>query len=220
MLLGVLIGVECSATLWLAMLWVRQPVFSNIASPDGTTSVRLKGYPNRPINPITSNYVYFDFFRNGNPVATAKYLHSGDSLDPSFNDSYSQHNWVSNSVLRFSRENVSADKCDRVVVRIDSEKPITYLYIESRDLFLVFNPEPGSQFTLYAFPQALKGDLSWVEVEGEFADGQPIPWKGANFVIGSAPGPFEYQIRVTPEGPQISSPKLPVYKPNRTGGVS
>lgn len=197
---------------------LRRPVFSTIRSPDDKLMLRLKGDPTRPLTPITDHSVDFDLFRNGQPVVVDKYLHSGDWFDPSFNDSYRQHEWVTNSVIRFSWESLPATKCDQLVVRVETKKPINYLYIESKDLFLVFNPEPDSQFTLCAFPQSLKTDLSWVEVEGEFADGQAIPWKGTNFIIDHTPGPFEYQISITSNGPKIYNSRLPEYDPKRTEG--
>src|SRR5262245_9944405 len=197
---------------------LRRPVFSTIRSPDGKLLIRLKGDPTRPLTPIIDHSVYFDLLDNDQPVVVDKYLHWGDWFDPSFNDSYRQHDWVTSSVLRFSWESVETTKFDRLLVQIDTKKPITYLYIESKDLFLVFNPEPGSQFTLCAFPQSWKSSLSWIEVEGEFADGQAIPWKGTNFIIDSGAGPFEYQISITPDGPRISSSQLPEYYPKHTVG--
>lgn len=199
-------------------LLLRRPVFATIRSPDDKLWLRLKGDPTRPLTPIINHSVYFDLFRNQQPVVVNKYLHWGDWFDPSFNDLYRQHDWVTNSVIRFSWQSLAATKCDQLVVRVDAKKPINYLYIESKDLFLVFNPEPGSQFTLCAFPQSLQSSLSWVEIEGEFADGQPIPWKGTNFLIDHTPGPFEYQISISPDGPKISSSRLPEYDPKRTVG--
>ena len=191
--------------------FLARPLFSTITFPDGARSLRLRGDPTRPIQPIIDHSVYFDLFHKGQPVLVNKYLHSGDWFDPSFNDLYRQHEWVTNSAIRFSWENSAATRCDKLVVRVDTKTPISYLYIESRDLFLVFNPEPGSQFTLCASPQTW---LSWLEVEGEFADGKPIPWKGSNFTIHST-GPFEYQISITSDGPNIWSPQLHEYNPNR-----
>jgi hypothetical protein len=194
-----------------ARLLLLQPVFLTIRSPDDKLMLRLKGDPTRPMTPIIDHSVYFDLFRNGQPVVANKYLHWGDWFDPSFNDSYRQHDWVTNSVIRFSWESLAGTKCDQLVVRVDTTERINYLYIESKDLFLVFNPGPGSQFTLCAFPQSWKSSMSWVEVEGEFADGKAIPWKGTNFIIDHTPGPFEYQISITSDAVDISSSQLPKY---------
>ena len=171
--------------------------------------LRLKGDPTGPLQPIIDHSVYFDLIRDEQPVLVNKYLHSGDWLDPSFNDLYKQHNWVTNSLIRFSRADVAATKCDRLVVHVDTNRPISFLYIQSRDLFLVFNPEPQSRFELCAHPQKSMG---WIEVEGEFADGKPVPWKGTNFTIDYKPGPFEYQISITSDGPNISSSQLREYR--------
>lgn len=209
----VLAGASLVGVTVLRALFAR-PLFSTIPSPDGALSLRLKGDPTGPIQPIIDHSVSFDLFHNGQPVLVNKFVHSGDWLDPSFNDLYRQHDWVTNSVIRFSRVSVDATKCDRLVVRVETKKPITYLYIESRDLFLVFNPKPESQFSLCAYPQTW---LSWIEVEGEFAGGEPIRWKGTNFTINYSPGPFEYQISITADGPNIWSSQLSEYIPERVG---
>ena len=209
-LLGVLTAVVASGVLGLAMVWVRQPVFSTITSPDGVVSVQLKGYPNRPINPITTNSVYYDLFRDGQPIVSDKYLHSGDTLEPSFNESYKLHNWVSNSVLRFSREDMAAGKCDTLVVSNFTAKPIAYLHIWSNDLFFVLDLKPGADVRLCATPQKT---VSSIRVEGAFADRSPIPFKGSSFRIDYQPGTFEYRVTIAPDGPKIRSSQLAEYKP-------
>lgn len=188
-----------------------RPLFSTITSPDGALSLRLRGDPTGPIQPIIDHSVYFDLFHKGQPVLINKYLHSGDWFDPSFNNLYRQHDWVTNSAIRFSWESVAAAKCDALVVVNHAKQRISYLNLKSRDLFLLFDLGPGSETRLCASPQSSRSSLSWLDVEGEFADGKPIPWEGTNFEI-DRDGPLEYQIVITSEGARILSSQLREYR--------
>jgi len=140
-------------------------------------------------------------------------LHFGDWFDPSFNDLYTQHRWLSNTTIQFSREAAPEPDGDRLVVRNDTDKAISYLLIESRDKFLVFNLDPRSELKLRANPQSpLTRDLSGIRVEGEFADSRPIHLKGVEFKIREQKGPFDYQISIKAGGAQVTSPQLTEYR--------
>jgi hypothetical protein len=215
LLLAVLSGYVVVGLLAWTVFW-RRPLIASSNSPDGQLLLRLKGDPTHPNQPLIDSTVYFDLYRDEQPVLLNKYLHSGDDFDPSFNDLYPQRRWISNSVIRFTREDLSQQKFDTLVVRNETDQTIQYLEIKSRDKFLIFDLKPRSQERLSASPQSRsRSDLSWLDVEGEFADGRVIPWKGTNFIIDHE-GPFEYGITITPEGVQILSSKLSEYQPQRT----
>jgi hypothetical protein len=75
----------------------------------------------------------------------------------------------------------------------------------------MFDLQPHARTKLYASTQTW---LSWLEVDGEFADGKDIPYKGVNFTINRGlPGPFTYEIAINDDGPTISSSQLSVYRP-------
>jgi hypothetical protein len=191
----------------------RRPLIASLRSPDDQLVLRLKGDPTRPNQPIFDSTVYFDLFRGEQPVLLDKYLHSGDFFDPCFNDLYPQHRWISNSAIRFMREDIAGEKFDTLVLRNETDQTIRYLEIESRDKFLVFDLPARSQVRLSAAPQsASRADLSWLNVEGEFADGRAISWMGTNFMIDGHQGPFEYGITISPNGAQILSSQLAEYR--------
>src|SRR5436190_19056966 len=88
-------------------IFAKPPLISTITSPDGILWLQLKGNPAKPTQPIIDHSVHFDLFRNGQPVLRDKYVHQGDWFDPGFNNLYRQHDWVTNSVIRFSWESVA-----------------------------------------------------------------------------------------------------------------
>ena len=195
----------------------KRPVISEIASPNGDLVLRLTGDPTRATTPFRDHSVYFDLSRNAQPVLSNKFLHFGDWLDPSFNDLYTQHRWLSNTTIQFLREAAPEPECDRLVVRNNTDQAISYLRIESRDLFLVFNLDPRSEVRIRPTPQSPQtSDLSWIEVEGEFADNRRIDWKGVNFTIREQKGPFDYHISINAGGAQVTSPQLAEYRDNST----
>lgn len=212
-LIGICFGALLVTVLVAWALLRKRPVISEIASPNGDLVLRLTGDPTRPLTPFRDQSVYFDLSRNAKPVLADKFMHFGDWFDPSFNDLYKQHRWLSNTTIQFLREAAPEPECDRLVVRNDTDQAISYLLIESRDLFLVFNLNPRSEVKIRPTPQSpLTSGLSWIEVEGEFTDNRRIDWKGINFTIREQKGPFDYHISINTGGAQVTSPQLAEYR--------
>ena len=186
------------------------PVFSTIESPDKTYVVHLRGKRTRPAFPWMMHWVYCDLYRNGQQVIRRRQLHSGDWLDPGFDDLYSNHTWISSSALMFHRGKVGERGLDTVNITNNTSKAIRFLQVGSVGMFLLFDLPPQARMKLSASTQTW---TNWVEAEGEFADGKSIPWKGVNFHNPSVKGPFTYDIVINDDGPTISSPDLPVYRP-------
>ena len=208
-LIGIFFGTLLVTVLLAWAVLKKRPVISELASPNGDLVLRLTGDPTTPMTPFRDHSVYFDLSSNAQPVLADKFFHFGDWFDSSFNDLYTQHRWLSNTTIQFSRAAASEPECDRLVVRNDTDKAISYLLIESRDKFLVFNLHPRSELKLRPNPQSY---LSWIEVEGEFADSRPIDWKGVNFTIREQKGPFDYHISITAGGARVTSPQLAEYR--------
>ena len=212
-LIGICFGALLVTGLVAWALLRKRPVISEIASPNGDLTLRLTGDPTMPMTPFRDHWVYFDLSRNAKPVLADRFLHFGDWLDPSFNFLYTQHRWPSNNMIQFLREAAPESECDRLVVRNNTDQAISYLRIESRDLFLVFNLDPRSEVNIRPTPQSLMTrELSWIEVEGEFADYRRIDWKGVNFSMGGQKGPFDYHISINAGGAQVTSPQLAQYR--------
>ena len=196
----------------MVVYWKLQgpPIFATIESPDKTYLVHLRGKRTRPAFPWWMHWVYCDLYRNGEPVIRLRQVHSGDGFDPGFDDLYTTHTWVSNSTLMFHRGKVGERGLDTVNITNNTSKPIRFLEVGAVEKFLLFDLPPQGRIKLSASAQTWS---PWVEVEGEFADGKGLPWKGVNFTDPNLKGPFTYDIVISDNGLSISSPELPVYRP-------
>lgn len=200
-----------SLSIFLFMKVSRGPLIATTESPDKTYKLQLHGRKSRPMVPILEHAVYFDLFRRGTEVSSRQKLHSGDWFDPAFENLYTDHSWVNNSTLMFYREIEAPEGRDIVNVTNNTARPIKFLQVTTPELFLIFDLQPQARTRLSASGQTW---LSWIVVEGEFEDGTSIPWKGVNFTIASGlKGPFTYDVAINDDGPTISSPQLPVYRP-------
>jgi len=185
-------------------------------SPNQTYKVDLAGDLTRPISPLITHTVTFNLFKKGK-LSASSHLHSGDGFDDSFEDSYSQHVWVSESIIRFGLDaSVSRENADSLVVSNNTDKTIKFLRIDARDMFLLFDMQPHSTVKLSASHQ---GWISWVTCEGEFADGERIAWDGINFFHKDELGKsLQYCVSIRGSAPQIASPQLDGYKSDGANG--
>ncbi len=206
----VLLG-TASLSLFLHNIIAKPSTFFTTVSPNKDYEVSLSGKKYRPSLPFTVNEVRFDVLRSGKLTLTNKHLHSGGWFDPSFDDFYPKHQWISESILQFYKGDLlSEEKRDTLIIENTTSEMISYLRVNSTDLFLVFNLQPKSRMKLLAFPQTW---LSWLAAEGEFSNGQGIRIKGENFYIGDKLiGPFQYHISVGYDGLTIESKQLEKYK--------
>lgn len=189
----------------------QDPLISRIESPDKVFVVRLTGRKTRPALPLVEHSIHFDLFRGSKAVVLRRKLHSGYWFDAGFEDSYPEHTWVNSSTIMFHRRISQEGSRDTLNLTNNTSKSISYLRIQSGDLFLLFDLKPQAKTTLDSYPQTW---LSWITVEGEFEDGESIPMKGVNFSISSnLKGPFKYEISINDNGPKISSPQLVEYQP-------
>lgn len=208
--LCLLVGAVSLSVLAFATSACVAPV-TRIESPDKTYVLHLRGSTSRPDVPLIEHSVYFDLYRHGKQVVREGKLHSGDWFDPAFENLYGDYTWVNSSTLIFHRRRGRKESRDNVNLTNNTSKSITFLRVQSGDLFLLFDLKPGAQASLSASPQTW---LSWITAEGQFEDGRSIPRQGVNFQIEPGlKGPFTYEIVINNDGPTISSSQLPVYRP-------
>lgn len=188
---------------------VKPSPFLTATSPGGTYAVSLTGSKERPY--FFTNTVRFSVLKNGEPFLADKYLHSGDAFDPSFGADYPQHRWVQENVAQFYREeSFNTGTADRLVVVNRAGEVVKYLRLQAVDKFLLFDLQPGATVTLSTSPS--RGDLKWVEAEGEFAHGRKIERRGDDFKIRKGlGGPFTFYIYLHENGAVMESPQLEKY---------
>jgi len=186
--------------------------FLSTSSPRRTYTVSLTGRKDRPKVPFVNHQVLFSVSRDQKVFLANKYLHSGDWFDPSFDLLYPEHMWVSDDILQFyKKEFFSEGQHESIVVANETKKTIQYLKVASVDIFLLFNIQPGSTTTLTV--SAPRGDSRWIDVDGEFPEGQSTKQNGVGFVFSKAKkGPFTYYIYVDEGASKIESSELEKYK--------
>jgi hypothetical protein len=188
-------------------LFTEPPTFLSLSSPNRIYRVDLRGNQWRPRYFFFEHAVNFDVFEGERRTVKNAYAHNGDGFDPGFEDSYPEHIWVNEQVLRFGRElNATANSPDRISVINRSGRAIKYLRIQANGMFIVLDMAPRSMLELTSAPQSSRTDLSWIAGEGQFADGQSISESGVNFPLRHTPSEsLRYCISVEASGLRIES---------------
>jgi hypothetical protein len=184
--------------------------FLTTSSPNGTYTVRLTGRKGRPTILFRTNQVFFSVTRNAKEFLSNKHIHSGDWLDPSFDSSYPQYEWLSEDRLHFFREDFFRDgQPETIVVQNKTQKNIPYLRVASVDAFLLFDIKPGAAFKLIV--SGPRTDNRWITAEGEFSDSQGIQQSEGFIFNKERKGPYTYHIIVNSDKTTIESPDLEKY---------
>lgn len=194
----------------------QSPVWLSTTSPSKTYTVELSGNKSRPRVPFTEHKTRFNLVRSGQSVVRNAYVDSYDWFDPGFDDSYSVHEWVNESTLRFARDLLESSKSlDSLSIRNNTGKPIRYLKVTARDMLLIFDVPPASIITVSVPRQRW---LSWITCEGEFVDGQRISQKGVNFFHrDTIQKPLQYCISINDRVSTIQSPQVDGFDGDGTG---
>lgn len=193
-------------SLVIAHAFAKASPFLTLTSPGGVYTVNLTGSKGRPY--FFTNTVRFSVLKSGQPYLSDTYLHSGDAFDPSFEVGYPDHRWPHDNVVQFYRkEAYDKSKADTLIVVNRTNEVVKYLRIQSEDKFLLFDIQPGGEITLSVSPS--RGDLKWVEAEGEFSHGRHIGRHGVDFKIRKElGGAFTFYIYLNENGSNIESPQL------------
>jgi hypothetical protein len=183
-------------------------VFFTTSSPSGTYSVSLKGDRRRTF--LLSHEVRADVVKSGRPFVSDIYMHSShDAFDLSFEAGFPEARWLSNNVLEFSRQEYFERGSDSLIIQNSSDKAVKYLRAQGVSIFLIFDIEPGSSFSVQI--PAPRGDTQSIAVWGAFNDNQEIVFSTKGFDRHSTQRVHtNYQIRITPLELQMEEvPTLP-----------
>lgn len=197
-------------------IFAQTPVWLSTSSPNKTYTVELRGNKSRPRIPLIEHQTRFTLLKNGQATIKNAFVDSYDWFDSAFENSYPQHIWVNDSVLRFGLNVAESEKSpDSLAISNDAGKPIKYLIITALDMVFVFDMPPKSNIKL---PVPHERWLSWITCEGEFNDGQQISWKGVNFFHqDQIREPLRYCITINEESLKIGSPVMDGYNGDGTG---
>jgi hypothetical protein len=146
------------------------------SSPDKTYTVSLRGQKTQPI--FFTAEVRYDVSKKGAPMLSNKFLYSADGLDFPFEYRYPNYRWLNEQTIQFYREeNLRERPPDSVIVVNNTGKTIKLVRIESDEIVLFFQLEPGFKTSI---PSSQSGDSKWIFVKGEFTDGTSISEFGAD----------------------------------------
>ena len=207
------IAATAAGSYWLYWFKFREPLILTTTSPASTYTVVLNGRADRPGLFGLEHTVRFRVLKSGQQVVSDQTLHSGDWFDPSYSILYPQHAWQSENVLHFYRkEYFDGGQPSTIVVGNKSNQTIKYLMVNSINAYLLFDLQPGSVTTLRIPPT--RGDLTYLRVEGVYADGREVNVTGSDFItMGRAQ--IEYLITVLDTTSTIESPHVEKYEPSR-----
>jgi hypothetical protein len=115
-----------------------------------TYVVQVSGILSRP-SVFVTHVVTFVARRGDLPVASG-ILFEGDSMDGGFRDSYQQHDWPAENVLRFVATGPDRTSIvDRIsITSKNTSRRIPFIRIRSRDLFVVLDVPPGASVAFAA----------------------------------------------------------------------
>jgi hypothetical protein len=173
-------------------------VVATYRSPAGRYYVQLVGKSTAPKALFVEHLLYANAFRNSSEIVRDWEIHFADMLDTAFDDEYEKPSWEAENILRFKTSGVaSAESRDLIVVRNHGTQPVALLTVKAADLILAFDLSPGDVLELTAPSQGEGTDLSWLKVEGKWANGQHLRSSGVNFELPPRPrGQFKYVVHV------------------------
>jgi hypothetical protein len=147
--------------------------------------------------------------KRNSPIIKDELLYEGGVYDDRFSELFPEHNWVSDSLLRFGRKDIPQSQHDEITVANETGRTLTYLWLRSGkyELFLLFELKPALTVTLRSQAQTDEGqDSSYIGCKGKFDDGKALAEVAANFSIrGKYRGPSHYSVRITEKGVLIAS---------------
>ncbi|MER3478880.1 MAG: hypothetical protein C4287_23480, partial [Leptolyngbya sp. ERB_1_2] len=157
--------------------------------------------------PFSDQYVKFNLYKNGYSVSAFQELTILGWSENGFLYKYPEYEWVGERMLRFRDwAAVSRESKDSILILNRSTRKVKYVVIDALDLFLVLDIDANSTLELKA-PRY--GWNSWITGQGEFADGQPIPFNGVNFHHrDKIEGSLQYCISIDDSGLNIAGPML------------
>lgn len=209
MIKGVLIAFSMAASLMSPDCGGFRLPFST-TSPEGTYKVEFT----KRKDAFDYYVVVFSVSKNGQPFLVNEPTGSSEGLtDPLFTDEYPDHVWLSNCTLRLGVKERFAERQDEIRVTNDTRRVLSYVRVDTRDKYLVFDLQPGATITLPAYDPPVRGvETKYLAVFATFDDGEQLPQKFASFDIRNAgDAPAHFYVSITGEGTTITSRELKPY---------
>jgi hypothetical protein len=172
-----------------------------LESPHKTYVVDVSGRLSAPTIPVIEHRVRMTVRRGARQIVYGHEVDFADWFDDGFRGQYGRSEWVLENAVRFVSTSPSKARPDIIRVENRSGRPLPFLKVICRDLFLLFDLPPGSVTSLDATPQRAGSVVqSWVDVDGEWTGGVQLPGRGRNFDIEPGSRAYEYLVTITDNG--------------------
>ena len=178
-------------------------------SPDGHYRIELFGHKGPRNFPIGSNSVHAHVYSGDRFIGTTS-IHTNDFMDTSFEMTYQQFRWSSESVFGLhgvaDHDVATNTNGDSLTITNGSSKRINFLNITfGVNKFIALELEPGGSRRVHINHSMAP---TWIAGDGAFVDGQSINWHGMNFFEDAKRGKerlFRYCFTVKDSGLKIDS---------------
>ncbi len=178
-------------------------------SPNHTYTVQLVERLNPTDEPYYRHVVGLKVYSGERLIADDPHFSGGVRSEERFGRELPEHNWISDSVLRFGRTPLSAQtKYDEVLIHNNATKAVTFLAINGgSDMLLLIDLRPNTTTKVALQSQTYYGaSTSWIGYAGQFADGRRIEPDGLNFRIrGKYVTPSVYCITIRDDEATVRS---------------
>jgi hypothetical protein len=176
-------------------------------SPGNTYEIQMRETKTEvsPQNPLPYQ-VFLELEKNGQVMVKNTILHSGDEWDVRFGTIAPVAEWMSEKILRFSREKSDViQRYDWIEFYNSSSQPLTYVFISwtvsnpnPEERFLLLDVKSNEKIRLRVTSQADEGaDLSDIGCFGRFENGKDLTKVMKRFkIIGRYKSPSHYFITV------------------------
>jgi len=187
-----------------------RPPFKVVSSsPKQTYAVSVERKRREPTKEDSTSWkIYLSYASQGIQVLNEVEVEAGDYSNSPYYQETPLLNWVYENTFRLDDQtSFPESESDVLFVRNDSASALSYLIVsgEANERLFILNLEPQASLKLYARPQYLRADSSWISASGQFINGEKV-YHGLNFRMPhSAKGPGRYCLSVKEDGISITS---------------
>jgi len=170
--------VGIAALALFACCLTREAVVFRSSSPDGRYNVEVTESSGIGALLFSTNFS-LHLRKEGKDWAKPSYLIGFDDRQ-GFTDRYSKIEWVEDRTLRMFDKRNEQELGDFVKISNQSNQSLKYLRVRTVGLHLLLDVASTTETKIYV-PYFNPAANIWIEANGEFEDGSPIPTKGVNF---------------------------------------
>lgn len=183
------------------------PSIQKTMSPKGTYRAEIVTNSKVPEPQTAASLVKLTAYKNGQEYLKEIVLDENEYSDTEWNNAHPDNIWVTDSILRLGwKKDFSDTDPDWIYIHNETGKPIRYLKVNARDIFMLFDVPAKSCLKLKSGHQRW---LAWLTADGQFDGGEKLNGHGVNFYHQDKINkPLRYCIRISEADVKIESSDL------------